>query len=123
MRLLTHNMLSCNIKGVTNGFPLRLEAEKWVEKEVELNADFLRGIFPKIEYKALVGAAKSIGLDDLLPDEADPSMVASDDFLRRFHRALLEIHVEEGALVCPETGRRFPISKGIPNMLLHEDEV
>ncbi|CAD5188585.1 unnamed protein product [Musa acuminata subsp. malaccensis] len=49
MRLLTHNILSCNIKGVANDFPLRREAEKRVEKEVELNADFLRHIFPKIE--------------------------------------------------------------------------
>ena len=48
MRLLTHNILSCNIKGVANDFPLRREAEKRVEKEVELNADFLRHIFPKI---------------------------------------------------------------------------
>jgi uncharacterized protein YbaR (Trm112 family) len=36
---------------------------------------------------------------------------------------LLQVHLEEGALVCPETGRRFPVSKGIPNMLLNEDEV
>ncbi|KAK6911317.1 Trm112-like [Dillenia turbinata] len=40
----------------------------------------------------------------------------------KFHHALLELHLEEGALVCPETGRRFPVNKGIPNMLLHEDE-
>ncbi|THU53127.1 hypothetical protein C4D60_Mb10t11140 [Musa balbisiana] len=122
MRLLTHNMLSCNIKGVANGFPLRLEAEKWVEKEVELNADFLRHIFPKIEWKALAGAARAVGYCEL-PEEADAAMLDSEDFLRRFHHALLEIHVEEGALVCPETGRGFPITKGIPNMLLHEDEV
>ncbi|RRT75607.1 hypothetical protein B296_00019447 [Ensete ventricosum] len=122
MRLLTHNMLSCNIKGVANGFPLRLEAEKWVEKEVELNADFLRHIFPKIEWKALSGAARAVGYCEL-PEEADAAMLDSEDFLRRFHHALLEIHVEEGALFCPETGRRFPITKGIPNMLLHEDEV
>ncbi|RWW85319.1 hypothetical protein BHE74_00005987 [Ensete ventricosum] len=122
MRLLTHNMLSCNIKGVANGFPLRLEAEKWVEKEVELNADFLRHIFPKIEWKALAGAARAVGYCEL-PEEADAAMLDSEDFLRRFHHALLEIHVEEGALFCPETGRRFSITKGIPNMLLREDEV
>jgi multifunctional methyltransferase subunit TRM112 len=122
MRLLTHNMLSCNIKGVTNGFPLKLEAEKWVTKEVDLNADFLRSVFPKIEWPALVAAAKALGYSEL-PEQADASMLVSDDFLRRFHHALLELHVEEGALVCPETGRKFPINKGIPNMLLHEDEV
>jgi multifunctional methyltransferase subunit TRM112 len=28
-----------------------------------------------------------------------------------------------GHLVCPDTGRRFPINDGIPNMILHEDEL
>ncbi len=67
--------------------------------------------------------------------------------------ACLQVHVEEGALVCPESGHRFPIrcvprrphaalqhaqntsmhlsraalfcprSEGIPNMLLAEDEL
>ena len=36
---------------------------------------------------------------------------------------LLEIEVINGDLVCPETGRKFPVSDGIPNMLLNEDEV
>ncbi|PIN12990.1 hypothetical protein CDL12_14391 [Handroanthus impetiginosus] len=122
MRLLTHNMLSSNIKGVTNGFPLRIEVEKMVEKEVELNMDFLKNMFAKVEWRALVEASRSMGYSEL-PDEADSSMLDSDEFLRKFHHALLELHLEEGALVCPETGRKFPVNKGIPNMLLHEDEV
>ena len=36
---------------------------------------------------------------------------------------ILQLEVMEGNLICPETGRKFPISKGIPNMLLNEDEV
>ena len=28
MKLITHNMLSCHIKGVANGFPFKIEAEK-----------------------------------------------------------------------------------------------
>ena len=59
-----------------------------------------------------------------LPEEVTESMLQSDeDFLRHFHHALLELILEEGALVCPETGRRFPVHKGVPNLLLHEDEV
>ena len=34
-----------------------------------------------------------------------------------------QIEVVEGNLVCPESGRKFPIQNGIPNMLLREDEV
>ncbi|KAL1533668.1 multifunctional methyltransferase subunit TRM112 A-like [Salvia divinorum] len=122
MRLLTHNMLSSNIKGVTNGFPLGIEVEKMEEKEVEMNTDFLRNMFAKVEWKALVEAAKTLGYTEL-PDNVEPSMLESDEFMRRFHHALLELHLEEGVLVCPETGRKFPVNKGIPNMLLHEDEV
>ena len=36
---------------------------------------------------------------------------------------LLDVHIQAGALICPESGRRFPINEGVPNMLLHEDEI
>jgi multifunctional methyltransferase subunit TRM112 len=58
-----------------------------------------------------------------LPDAVDDAALRDEAFLRAFHHALLEVHLEEGALVCPETGRRFKVSKGIPNLLLNEDEV
>ncbi|XP_031274999.1 multifunctional methyltransferase subunit TRM112 homolog A-like [Pistacia vera] len=123
MRLLTHNMLSSNIKGVTNGFPLRIEVEKVIEKQVDFNPDFLKNMCPKIEWKALADASRSLGYSEL-PDEApESSLLESEEFLKKFHHALLELQLEEGALVCPETGRKFPVNKGIPNMLLHEDEV
>lgn len=123
MRLLTHNMLSSNIKGVANGFPLLIEVEKVIEKQVDFNPDFLKNIFPKIEWQAFVQASRSMGYAELPEESPESSMLDSDDFLRKFHHALLELHLEEGALVCPETGRKFPVNKGIPNMLLHEDEV
>ncbi|XP_028122126.1 multifunctional methyltransferase subunit TRM112 homolog A-like [Camellia sinensis] len=122
MRLLTHNMLSSNIKGVTNDFPLRIEVQKVIEKPVDFNPDFLRHMFPKIDWNALVGASQTMGYPDL-PDSADAAMLDSDDFLRRFHHSLLKLHLEEGALLCPKTSRRFPVIKGIPNMHLHEDEL
>lgn len=124
MRLIVHNMLSCNIKGVVNKFPLLIEAEKVIEKEVDFNPDFLKHMFAKIEWKALVDGARSMGYTEL-PDHApDTAALESDEsFLRKFHHALLELHLEEGSLVCPETGRKFSVDKGIPNMLLHEDEV
>ena len=34
---------------------------------------------------------------------------------------LTKVHLVEGELVCPETGRKFPVRQGVPNMLLHED--
>ncbi|KAH7289163.1 hypothetical protein KP509_31G061300 [Ceratopteris richardii] len=122
MRLLTHNMLACNIKGVTNGFPLGIDATRVETKEVEMNPDFLKHIFPKLRWEAFRAAAHSLGIDNL-PEQVDSNMLLDEEFLQQFHHALLEVHLEEGALICPETGRRFPVSKGIPNMLLNEDEV
>jgi multifunctional methyltransferase subunit TRM112 len=60
MRLLTHNMLACNSKGVTKGFPLGIEATKLETKDSEVNAEFLRHILPKLEWKAFHDAAHSV---------------------------------------------------------------
>lgn len=61
------------------------------------------------------------GFSDL-PETVSDGALEDDDFLQAFHHALLELHLEEGQLTCPETGRPFPVRKGIPNLLLHEDE-
>jgi uncharacterized protein YbaR (Trm112 family) len=55
--------------------------------------------------------------------QIDDATKTDEAFLKLVHKLLLDVHVLEGALICPETGRRFPITAGIPNMLLHEDEV
>lgn len=57
-----------------------------------------------------------------MPVQVTEADLQNDEFLQKFHHALLEVHLEEGALICPETGRRFVVSSGIPNMLLNEDE-
>lgn len=37
MRLITHNMLKSNIKGVESGYPLGIEVVKMEEQELEFN--------------------------------------------------------------------------------------
>ena len=36
---------------------------------------------------------------------------------------LEQLHVVEGALVCTNCGREYPIKDGIPNMLLNDGEI
>ena len=57
-----------------------------------------------------------------MPETATAASLEDDNFLHAFHHALLEVTLQEGALICPETGRRFNVVKGIPNLLLNEDE-
>ena len=56
-------------------------------------------------------------------EEEEKSTNLNEELMRQFHLILLDIHVVEGHLICPDTGRRFKITNGIPNMILHEDEI
>jgi len=119
-------MLTCNIKGVKNGFPLKVEADDVQVKEADYNPEFLMRMIKKLEWKALIDTAQSLGHGKNLPSEItdkEEEFKNNEDFLKDLHHVLLEIEIMEGNLVCPETGRKFPIMKGIPNMLLKEDEV
>jgi multifunctional methyltransferase subunit TRM112 len=61
VRLITHNLLACHAKGcTTNNFPLALQDVVVEVREAEFNADFLRGFLPRIEWTALVNAAKEV---------------------------------------------------------------
>jgi multifunctional methyltransferase subunit TRM112 len=87
-------------------------------------SDTIVSLLRKIQFTALKAAALSVAYPDLEEfSEITEELRGSEEFQRKVHHALFEIHVLEGNLVCPESGRRFPIKDGIPNMLLHEDEV
>ena len=127
MKLLTHNLLTSNVKGVTNGYPLILHVQPNQEGNIviednEFSVDFVRKMLPKLEYSALRTAAKQVGYTEL-PELAPENASDDEQFLSKLHHCLLNINVMEGELECPESGRKFPIQNGIPNMLLHEDEV
>ncbi|XP_061462758.1 multifunctional methyltransferase subunit TRM112-like protein isoform X2 [Rhineura floridana] len=124
MKLLTHNMLTSHVRGVRpgGGFPLRIQATEVKMNNVDFNPEFTARMIPKVEWGALVEAAESLGQRSDLPSEPIPNFESNEDFLRKVHHVLMEVEVMEGVLKCPDTGREFPITKGIPNMLLSEEE-
>lgn len=63
-----------------------------------------------------------LGIAELPP--SPPDSPASDlAFLKSLHDLVMDIHVTEGELVCPNCKRAYKIHNGIANMLLREDEV
>jgi multifunctional methyltransferase subunit TRM112 len=61
VRLITHNLLACHVRGCTsNNFPLIFTNVLVEQREAEYNPDFLRGFMPKLEWKGLVDTAKSV---------------------------------------------------------------
>eukprot|EP00612_Vaucheria_litorea_P002179 CAMPEP_0171454722 /NCGR_PEP_ID=MMETSP0945-20130129/1899_1 /TAXON_ID=109269 /ORGANISM="Vaucheria litorea, Strain CCMP2940" /LENGTH=117 /DNA_ID=CAMNT_0011979811 /DNA_START=73 /DNA_END=426 /DNA_ORIENTATION=- len=111
------------MKGVEKGHPLKISAEKVEIRESVCNREFIKNIAASLDWDSLIYATKQVGLpEDMLPNELDASLLENDGFLLALHRVLLDVHVLEGSLTCPETGRVFPVKNGIPNMLLEEDE-
>ncbi|KAJ3285243.1 hypothetical protein HDU79_007472 [Rhizoclosmatium sp. JEL0117] len=121
MRLLTHNMLMCHVKGcATDNFPLRIEDAELEQVEVEFNEDFMRRMINKIEWGAFVQTAFALGVDQLpatVPENIDT------EFLQRIHKVAMETKLKEGKMICNGCKHVYPVTDGIPNMLLQETEV
>jgi len=115
MKILTHNSLKCPAKEVAAGYPLQLEIEEMEVNEFEPNLDFIRGVLPSLDWPGVLIAAKAVGLDSM-PAQFEESLLGDESFLLAMHHLLLNVNVLSGALVCPETGRRFPIENGIADM-------
>ena len=114
-------MLQCNAKNVANGYPLRIEAAKIETLKTDFNPEIIKNLLPKLDLKVLFKAARELKPDIELP-RIDQELDDQEE-LKKVHHALMELDVIEGNLICPESGRIFPINNGIPNMLLNEDEV
>lgn len=76
-----------------------------------------------LELSVVLFIFSQIGHVGELPETLVEDFEANEEFLKKVHHVLLEVEVINGDLLCPESGRKFPINDGIPNMLLNEDEV
>jgi multifunctional methyltransferase subunit TRM112 len=57
-----------------------------------------------------------------LPAVLSEDLAHDDEFLKALYHILMNVHLVQGMLTCPVTGREFPVVNEIPNMLLEEDE-
>jgi multifunctional methyltransferase subunit TRM112 len=119
------------------GYPLLIRPVTVVVEEAPLDRELLRRILGKVDYGALQQARGELVVHcrQQHPDMELPEIPATvpelpesdndndDTVALSLFRWLFEIHVLEGCLVCPDTKREFPIKDGIPNMILHEDEL
>ena len=122
MRLLTHNLMMCNRKQCSGGFPLRIVVRESNSTETEFNPEQIKSMLSRIEYEALVSSANSVGMTSLPPTYTAADL-EDEMFLKAVHDVIMDFHIQEGDLICPKCERKFPVTMGIPNMLLHDDEV
>jgi len=60
MKLLTHNILKSNVKGVKVGYPLMIKATSVSTLSVPFNPEFVKNMLTRIEYKVLQAAAAAV---------------------------------------------------------------
>merc|ERR1712156_360964 len=124
MKLITHNFLQSIVKGVTKPYPLLIKSTETDAFEVDFSEENVKSMISRLEYPALLSALKDISYNHSLPEKLPENIESlGDDLVKQLHHILFEVEVMEGCLVCPESGREFPITRGIPNMLLTEEEV
>ncbi|KAJ6632824.1 ADP-ribose glycohydrolase OARD1 [Pseudolycoriella hygida] len=111
------------IRGVKVGYPLKLNIVHKETVTAEFNPDFITRIIPRLDWPTVCAGAEKVGCTADIPATLSENYASDNEFLQKLHHVLMEIEVIEGNLECPETGRVFPITEGIPNMLLNEDEV
>jgi multifunctional methyltransferase subunit TRM112 len=80
----------------------------------------LSGVFYVGSHILLQGASE-MGLSTLPPALTD-EMANDPTFMRALYHVLMNVHLVRGILVCPDTGREFPVTDGIANFMLEEDE-
>ena len=118
-----------NFNRTKNGYPLIIDkgAELLIE-ESPVDANLVLKMLTKLDYNALVTTTNLLRqqhsdipeLPEKLPEDKS---TLDDKMIAQYHKVLFDVHLIQGHLVCPDTGRKFPVKDGIPNMILHEDEI
>lgn len=110
------------------GYPLRITAiEVRVDNAGEIGSDpsreiaFVKGVLPILDWNSLVQGASQMGLTTLPPSLAE-EMAQDEDFLRALYHVLMNVHLVKGMLTCPDTGREFPVTNGIVDFSMEEEE-
>lgn len=116
-----------------NGYPLQIEVKSVRCENSPVNKEFLLNVLPKVNYPALRSAVQQMShhCEPPLPEipenldvsDTEGNKNLDDETMTNLHRVLLDVYLVEGWLVCPDTGRKFPVKDSIPNMILHEDEI
>ena len=88
----------------------------------EFSPELTARLLSKIDWPALVRTVSDLGIAEL-PTTIPAKPETDEAFLRAVHDLVMDVHILEGALICPHCARSFPIKKGIPNMLLRDDEI
>lgn len=65
--------------------------------------------------------ATAMGIPNV-PKTLTEGMAEDAEFLAALYHILLHVHLVDGTLTCPTTGREFPVENEIPNMMIDDED-
>ena len=126
MKLSTHNLLVCNKKTCINNeknYPLIIKASKVNTVKSDFDEEKTKVFFDKMDKKALNEGCKDLNISKFDLEKMTEEQMKDKNVLEYLHNILFEVEVEEGNLVCANCGREYMIKRGIPDMVLKDDEI
>ena len=126
MKLSTHNLLVCNKNTCMNNeknYPLIIKASKVNTVKSDFDEEKTKLFFDKMNKKALNEGCKDLNISKFDLEKIKEEQMQDKNVLEYLHNILFEVEIEEGNLVCANCGREYMIKRGIPDMVLKDDEI
>ena len=126
MKLSTHNLLMCNKKTCIDNeknYPLIIKAVKVNTVKSEFDEEKTKVFFDKMDKRALNQGCKDLNISKFDLEKMTEEQLQDKDVLEYLHNILFEVEIEDGNLVCANCGREYMIKRGIPDMVLKDDEL
>lgn len=126
MKLSTHNLLVCNKNTCINNeknYPLIIKASKVNTVKSDFDEEKTKLFFDKMNKKALNEGCKDLNISKFDLEKIKEEQMQDKNVLEYLHNILFEVEIEEGNLVCANCGREYMIKRGIPDMVLKDDEI
>ena len=126
MKLSTHNLLMCNKKTCIDNeknYPLIIKAVKVNTVKSEFDEEKTKVFFDKMDKRALNQGCKDLNISIFDLEKMTEEQLQDKDVLEYLHNILFEVEIEDGNLVCANCGREYMIKRGIPDMVLKDDEI
>jgi multifunctional methyltransferase subunit TRM112 len=124
MKLLTHNILMCNNKDCSiNNYPLKIIANKIINKKHEFDEDSIKRFIKKIDFKGLKSACDDLNINLKYDfDSLSEEQKNSSEFLQYMNNILFELIIEDGKLICNNCRREYKIENGITNFMINDEQ-
>lgn len=91
MRLLSHNLLICNVaKCEKNNFPLIIEVEKSIYRSSDFNRENIKKLVRKLDWYALYKTVTDMG-ETSFPKDLTAEYLENEENLRKLHRIILDV--------------------------------